>query len=192
GGRAGRAAARRARGGGVRGARGRGGSGGGPAPPPRARHTRLEDFRVGYVFDDPASPVAAEVRAVYESALSGLSRSGAKIDRGWPDRVDAQAHMKTLTYLLFALVTAEMPDGAREGLRERLRSNREDAFAAAATAPHARWLHLTQDRLAYRALWQRYFDSHDVFLMPTTFTAAFPHDHSEPMEARVIAADGGL
>ena len=27
--------------------------------------------------------------------------------------------------------------------------------------------------------------------MPTTFTAAFPHDHSEPMEQRVIATAEG-
>jgi amidase len=158
---------------------------------PATRHTRLKDFRVGYVFDDPASPLPLEVRSVYENALSALSRSGAKIDNGWPAGIDAHAHMKTLIYLLFALVTAEMPDQARESLRRRLQGDPEDVFAAAATAPHARWLHQTQDRLVYRALWQKYFATHDLFLMPTTFTAAFPHDHSEPMEARVIAIAEG-
>ena len=158
---------------------------------PATRHSRLKDFRVGYIFDDPASPIASDIRAVYENALSRLSSSGAKMDRGWPAGVDAHAHMKTLMYLLFALVTAEMPDDAREGLRQRLQGNPEDVFAAAATAPYARWLHQTQDRLLYRTLWQKYFDTHDVFLMPTTFTAAFQHDHSEPMEARVIATAEG-
>jgi amidase len=158
---------------------------------PAPRHTRLRDFRVGYVFDDPASPLASDVRSVYENALSTLSGSGAKTDRGWPAGVDAHAHMKTLMYLLFALVTAEMPDDARQSLRQRLQGNPEDVFAAAAAAPHARWLHQTQDRLVYRALWQKYFDTHDVFLMPTTFTAAFRHDHSEPLEARVIATAAG-
>ena len=158
---------------------------------PATRHTRLKDFRVGYVFDDPASPLASEVRSVYESALSCLSNSGAKIERGWPPGVDAHAHMNTLMYLLFALVTSEMPDDSRESLRHHLEGNPEDIFAAAATAPHARWLRQTQDRLFYRALWQKYFETHDVFLMPTTFTAAFPHDHSEPMEKRIIATAEG-
>jgi amidase len=158
---------------------------------PAARYTHLGDFRVGYVFDEPASPIASDVREVYENALSHLSSSGARIDRGWPAGVDAHAHMQTLMYLLFALVTAEMPDDARESLRQRLQVNREDVFAAGATAPHARWLHQTQDRLVYRALWQKYFETHDVFLMPTTFTTAFRHDHSEPMEARVIATAEG-
>jgi amidase len=112
---------------------------------PATRHTRLKDFRVGYVFDDPASPLAPEVRSVYENALSSLSNSGARIDRGWPAGVNAHAYMKTLTYLLLALVTAEMPDDARESLRHRLQGSPEDVFAAAATAPHARWLHQTQD-----------------------------------------------
>ena len=158
---------------------------------PAPRRTRLKDFRVGYVFDDPASPLASEVRSVYENALSSLSRRGAKMACGWPAGVDAHAHMETLLYLLFALVTAEMPDDARESLRHRLQGNPQDVFAAAATAPHARWLHQTEDRLVYRRLWQKYFETHDVFLMPTTFTAAFPHDHSEPMEKRVITTAEG-
>jgi amidase len=46
-------------------------------------------------------------------------------------------------------------------------------------------------RLAFRALWQTYFQSHDVFLLPTTFTAAFPHDHSEPIDRRVVDTPEG-
>jgi amidase len=163
----------------------------GPGACPQLATPASKILEFGYVFDDPASPLAPKVRSVYENALSSLSNSGARIDRGWPAGVDAHAYMKTLTYLLFALVTAEMPDDARESLRHRLQRNPEDVFAAAATAPHARWLHQTQDRLVYRALWQKYFETHDVFLMPTTFTAAFPHDHSEPMEQRVIATAEG-
>ena len=33
--------------------------------------------------------------------------------------------------------------------------------------------------------------SHDVFLLPTAFTAAFPHDHSEPIDNRVIDTPEG-
>jgi len=49
----------------------------------------------------------------------------------------------------------------------------------------------TQRRLAFRAIWQKYFESHDVFLCPAGFSAAFPHDHSQPLEKRVVqTADG--
>jgi amidase len=57
--------------------------------------------------------------------------------------------------------------------------------------PHARWLRETQRRLAFRAQWQKYFESHDVFLLPTAFTAAFPHDHSEPIDKRVVETPAG-
>ena len=49
----------------------------------------------------------------------------------------------------------------------------------------------TQRRLAVRALWQRDFESHDVFVLPTAFTAAFPHDHSEPIDNRVVDTPEG-
>jgi Asp-tRNA(Asn)/Glu-tRNA(Gln) amidotransferase A subunit family amidase len=39
--------------------------------------------------------------------------------------------------------------------------------------------------------WQQYFESHDVFLLPGSFTAAFPHDQSEPMGARAIETPEG-
>jgi amidase len=62
--------------------------------------------------------------------------------------------------------------------------------AAATVEPHARWLHETQRRLAFRAMWQRYFEDHDVFLLPTAFTTAFPHDHS-PIEKRMVDTPEG-
>ncbi len=44
----------------------------------------------------------------------------------------------------------------------------------------ADWQQENMRRLAYRAAWDGYFETVDVFLMPTTFTAAFPHDHTHP------------
>ena len=158
---------------------------------PAPRHTRLEDFRIGYVLDDAAGPIASDVRAVYERALSALSQAGANLERGWPAGFDAQRQMKTFSYLLFALVTADINDEARDRSRKRVENNPDDIMAAAAVAPHARWLHETRTRLAFRALWQRYFESHDVFLLPTAFTAAFPHDHREPMDNRVVETPEG-
>jgi amidase len=99
--------------------------------------------------------------------------------------------MTTFSYLLFAFVTADMNSEARERLRKRFQSNPDDAFAAAAVEPHARWLHETVRRLTDRAIWQKYFESHDVFLLPNAFTAAFPHDHSEPIDNRVVDTPEG-
>ena len=158
---------------------------------PTARHTRLKDFRIGYILDDGIAPVGSDIGTLYEKTLSELSKTGAKVERGWPSGLDPQAQMRTFSYLLFALLTADMNHDARERSRKRFENNRDDIVAAAAVEPHARWLHETQRRLAVRALWQTYFESHDVFLLPTTFTAAFPHDHSEPMSSRVVDTPEG-
>jgi amidase len=158
---------------------------------PAPRHTRLEEFRIGYVLDDAIAPIASDMGTLYETALSELGKSGAKLEEGWPAGIDPSTHMKTLLYLLGALVTADIDAAERERARRRFAKNPNDIFAAAAVEPHARWLHETQRRLAYRALWQQYFESHDVFLLPPTVTAAFPHDHSEPIGNRVIGSPAG-
>jgi amidase len=59
------------------------------------------------------------------------------------------------------------------------------------TFDHASWLRHTMRRLAFRAVWQKYFESFDVFLLPSSFTAAFPHDHSQPIEKRVVKTPEG-
>ena len=107
-----------------------------------------------------------------------MRKAGATIERGWPDGIDPHAQMSTFGFLLGALLTADMDRAGRERARERFERNPNDVFAAAAVEPHARWLRETQRRLTCRARWQRYFQTHDVFLLPVTVTAAFPHDHA--------------
>jgi amidase len=158
---------------------------------PGPRHKRLKDFRIGYILDDPAAHVSCDLAAVYENMLSEIGKAGAKLNRGWPEGVDARAFMDAFAYLLFALVTADMSANEREQSRQRLAKNPNDIAAAGAAEPHARWLRETQRRLAYRALWQKYFESHDLFLLPTAFTAAFPHDHSEPIFGRMVDTPEG-
>jgi amidase len=158
---------------------------------PAPRHSRVEDFRIGYVLDDLAAPLASDVRKVYETALSALRAAGATVEEGWPAGIDPHAQARTFGYLLGALVAADMDPNQREQARARFEKNADDVFAAAAVEPHARWLRETGHRLMWRARWQQYFDSHDVFVLPTTVTAAFPHDHTEPIGRRVVeTADG--
>src|SRR6059036_1299089 len=67
---------------------------------PKSRHARLKDFRIGYVFDDPAAPLASDVRLVYEDAISALRTTGATIEEGWPAEIDSHAQARTFGYLL--------------------------------------------------------------------------------------------
>ena len=158
---------------------------------PAPRHKQLKDFRVGYMFDDTFAPVSSDIAKLYEKALDALGKAGAKLERGWPPGLDLQAQFRTYQYLLFALLNADMSGPEREESRRRFEKDPNDISAAATVGPHARWLGETQRRLAFRAVWQKYFESHDVFLLPTGFTAAFPHDHTEPALARVVETPEG-
>ena len=141
-------------------------------PPPR--RTRLKEFRVGYIADDPIAPIASDVRKVYEKLISALGNTGVTMTEGWPAGIDVRAAAETYGFLLMSFVTADMT-GKR-----------------ASTFDHARWLRETMSRLAFRALWQKYFESADVFLLPSFFTAAFPHDHGEPIDTRVVKTPEGM
>jgi amidase len=46
-------------------------------------------------------------------------------------------------------------------------------------------------RIPARLAWQKYFEDHDAFLMPTDFLTAFPHDHQEPMWSRMLKTPEG-
>ena len=135
---------------------------------PAPRRMRLKDFRVGYVMDGDFAPVSSDAGKVYEHALAELARAGAAMEPGWPQGIEPQAQLRTFNYLLLAFVNA-----------------------AATVEPHARWLEETQKRLAYRAMWQKYFESHDVFLLPAGFSAAFLHDPSQPLDQRIIQTPEG-
>jgi amidase len=154
---------------------------------PAPRHRRLKDFRIGYVMEDPIAPIASDIRNQYDNALAALSAAGARMERGWPPGLDLAGAARTYGYLLMSFVTADLTqeDGSKPP------HGRADK-ATASTFDHARWLRETQRRLVCRATWQRYFESHDVFLLPSSFTAAFPHDHSEPMGKRVIDTPEGV
>jgi amidase len=158
---------------------------------PASRHSRIRDFRIGYVLDDAIAPVASDVGALYEATLTELGKAGARMERGWPPGIEPPAEMRTLAYLMFALLTSGMSEEERDRSRARLAHNPQDIVAQAAVEPHGRWLQETQRRLTSRALWQKYFEGHDVFLLPAAFTAAFPHDHSEPIDKRVIETPEG-
>jgi amidase len=152
-------------------------------PPPR--HRRLQDFRVGCVIDDPVAPIASDIRERYEDMLSALIDAGVKPERGWPAGVDLQAAARTYGYLLMSFVTADLTEKDNAGPAD------VGEKAGVQASGHARWLRETLRRLAFRAIWATYFENHDVFLLPASFTAAFPHDHSEPIAKRTIDTPAG-
>ena len=156
---------------------------------PKARHARLRDFRIGYVLEDPAVPVSTETKHVLESAVRACERAGATVKQGWPEGFRFQELLETFSFMLGAFDFSVMPPDHQQRLRGQMEKG-TDPFSRGALSDFAGWQRQNGKRLAYRAMWETYFESIDVFLLPTTFTAAFPHDHS-PMVARMIPMPEG-
>jgi amidase len=170
----------------------------GPEPPaslawrwslPPARRQTLRDFRVGYVLEDPAVPVSGETKAVLESAVRACEKAGATLHVGWPADFRFQELLDIYHFHLGAFDFSVMPQGRQEGVRPKL-EKRSDFYAQGALSSFAAWQSQNMKRLAYRARWQRFLETIDVFLLPTAFTTAFPHS-TESVETRLLPTPEG-
>jgi amidase len=157
-------------------------------PEPRARN--LKDFRVGYVIDDPIAPPTPEMKAVLENVIEHLRRAGVKLKPGWPQSMQPADLLANYRFHLDAFFFSTSPSEEQERLREQHRSDFANPNSGASSS-FANWQTQNFRRLAFRAQWQTYFDEIDVFLSPVGFTPAFPHDHSEPQEKRIIQTSAG-
>src|SRR5260370_19007321 len=158
---------------------------------PAPRRQRLREFRVGCVLDDPFCPVASDVVAVLEKAVAAIEKAGVRVEGGWPASVHPREQFDTYQYLLGSVMNTRLPAPALEQMRAIYGANPKNPMAASAFEPHGRWLAESLRRMQARAAWQTYFETHDVFLCPTAFVAAFPHDHSEPQTARKLDTPAG-
>ncbi len=145
---------------------------------PKPRQKRLQDFRIGYVFDHPRCPLANDVAPVFDRTLSALSRAGAKLTKGFPPGLDLKDSFDTYAYLLGA-VTNVSSDEEIDRLREEAKKRKEpNPLTDSVFLPHKYWERAAGRRMVLRALWQVYFQNFDVFLMPVEFLPAFPHNHA--------------
>jgi amidase len=171
----------------------------GPEPPdsrafqwnlPKPRHQRLRDYRIGYLLEDPAVPVSTETKSVLETAVRACEKAGATVKQGWPDGFQFQELLDTYFFLLGAFDFSVMPPERQQRVRPHF-EQRSDTLAKGALSSFAEWQRMSGKRLAYRALWEKAFESVDVFLLPTAFTTAFPHDPTPPDQRRIPLPEGG-
>jgi len=117
-----------------------------------------------------ARPVTSEVGALLAGTVDALAQAGVKIVEGWPEGVDPVADYESFGYHVQLFFAFHQP-GQDPG-------------------PVSEFISQEHRRMAARAAWGRYFDDIDVFLCPSTFTVAFPHD-GRPFEQRTIATPEG-
>lgn len=153
---------------------------------PAPRGTSLKEFRVGYVIDDPVAAPTPEVRALLESTIAMLDRAGVQLKAGWPREVQFEKIIENFSFHAQALRAATEPSNG-------VRSELTQVAGAKSVEPmlFTTWQRENNQRLAFRNLWQRYFNDVDVFLSPVALVPAFPHDHSEPRQNRILNTSSG-
>jgi amidase len=135
---------------------------------PGARRAHISDYRVGYIIDDSLCPVSGRSRSVLDDVIRALRSSGARLRYGWPSPKIVE-QQRAVYQKLFS--DGSMADNWRR-LKNLLSGSRERRARA-------------------RDIWQAYFETVDVFLMPASSVSAFPHDFSEPWYRRTIQTPEG-
>jgi amidase len=158
---------------------------------PEPRHHRLGEFRVGLVLDDPICRVSSEVAPVLEAVAAAIEKAGARVDRGWPEGVDPKRSLDSYRYMLGASLFSRLPKDQLDAMRRDFERDPSYPLYQGVFGPHLTWVAHAANQRNLRAAWQHYFHSHDVFLMPVAFVPAFPHDHSDPLQARTLTTPEG-
>jgi amidase len=152
----------------------------------------LRGCRVGLWSDDPACPVAGEVRTLVEGAAARAAAAGALVDAEVRPAITFTSAAATFDALLAAALSGGYP---KESF-ERMASTTGDAddevtrTRRLTAMRHREWLSHNERRLQHRQRWAELFESWDVMLLPVMPLPAILHDHSSPMAARTIAVDG--
>jgi len=176
---------------------------GGPAPGddrayrwrlPAPRATRLKEYRIGFVLDDPFCPVTPEVKEVLGGAIDSLRRQGAQLEEGWPKDVAPQETFDVYIRLLSAFFAPQAVPSNIQLLRESV--DKPWGYYArkwleGTDALHKDWLGWSGLRLKARNAWEYYFSAHDAFLLPTDFVPAIPHDHELSFFERSLSTSQG-
>lgn len=157
---------------------------------PAPRQRRLKDFRVGFVIDDPLAPLTSEVKPVVERALAALEHAGLQLRPGWPAGYKLNQAAYTDQFLLSAF-TFTQESAEQQAEDRKLFANGGSGWADGALASYDRWLKQRFQQLAYRRMWQDYFQEVDVFLMPAAFSVAFRHIHEGDFNTRSVDTPGG-
>ncbi len=160
---------------------------------PRFRGT--QGLRVALWPNDAVAPVARVVEERVCEVGRALRELGADVRDGARPDFDAAASHRTFGALLQSFLAVGLPPAVYNELVRQAAALAPDDKSDAAemlraqTLRHRDWLWFHEARTRLRWAWQRFFQSHDLVVMPVAATSAFPRDEGA-MEARRIDVDG--
>ncbi|MCP3382417.1 amidase [Bradyrhizobium sp. CCGUVB4N] len=163
---------------------------------PAPRHDELKDFRILVIDTHPLMPTGDAVRSAIGRLADRLGKSGARVARAsaaLPDLADsARLYMKLLNAARSPRLTPAALAEA-QGLAAALAPDDRSLQAERARGwgmIHREWLAADAARLQLQQKWHELFREFDAVIYPAAAVPAFPHDHSEPFDARQLDIDG--
>jgi amidase len=149
---------------------------------PPSRHEKLGDFRVALWADQKAYSVDARCIAVMHAWADDLRRIGIHLDEMARPEIDTAASDDLYVTMLFAVVTAGMPEEMlalteRVALEMRAEPRSYPArIARAVRTSHAQFGALLEQQQQLCRRWRRFFESYDLIVCPIMPTVAYGHD----------------
>ncbi|MGH6717980.1 MAG: amidase [Alphaproteobacteria bacterium] len=163
---------------------------------PAEPRTRLSDFRVAILLDDPVAEVDRSVIARLEALAGFLRREKVKISLTARPALDTAEVQRVYVALLRAATSGRQSDEQFAANVERARTLRPDdesyvaRMTRANTMHHRDWIALNERRHRMRLVWDAFFRDWDVLLCPAASSAAHRHDQAGERHERTIVVNG--
>ncbi len=161
-----------------------------------ARRTRLQDWRIGVMLDDPVAEVDRPVQDAIQRLADFLAARGARVSLAARPEIDTGLAQADYIRLLRSATSGRIPDAAFaawQRLAHELPAADESyraRMARANTISHRDWLGAQERRQKMRHAWHRFFQDWDLLLCPAAASAAVPHDHAGERWERTIRVNG--
>jgi amidase len=163
---------------------------------PPGRHTDLRSYRVFVVETHPLLPVASEIRTALDQLAGRLTARGAAVARSSTLLPDLAESARLHTRMIRNVANFGRPPEYFRKIQESVAAlSRDDDTLKAwrirgPLMSHHEWMAAEIERARLRQQWRALFREFDVVLCPPFSVLAFPHDHVEDPEDRLIDVDG--
>ncbi len=163
---------------------------------PRARQTKLREFRVAVMLDDRNAEVDRSVQDQIQKLADFLGKQRVKVSLTARPKIDFDELSRVFIRLLRAATSGRQSDATFAKTLEAARSaapGDESYYARMLrgnTLSHRDWLGANEARHKMRLAWAEFFGEWDLMLCPTATTAAFPHNQVGERWERMVTVNG--
>lgn len=163
---------------------------------PGPRHSKLSDYRVAVMLDDPVCAVDTDVIDRIQAVADACAKAGATVSDSARPAIDTAAAHANYIRLLRGASAGILPQSFIDKAAEDVTTldNDDESFRAralrAALQSHRDWSTADQQRTRDRAAWEDFFRNWDIFLCPVAASAAMPHQQDVERFSRTITVNG--